>query len=210
MARSRAVEAVAAPAAARDPSVRELADMQLVARAQSSADAEAFAELVRRHQARVRGMLLRLCGGDGALADDLAQDVFLRAFRALPRFERRAEFGTWLYRIAYNVFLNHTTRTRRFDPISERTRQREPAPRASHPDRGDVRRDLERAIAQLPVPYRAAVVLYYLRDVSYAEMAEILGLPLGTVKTHLHRARARLREIMLGWDETDDLEEATP
>ncbi len=192
MARSRAIP-VAAPAA--EPQLRDLSDMVLVARAQRDGDEAAFTELVRRHHGRVRGMLLRLCGGDAALADDLAQDVFLRAFRALPRFERRAEFGTWLYRIAYNVFLNHTTRTRRHDPLGER--ESTPAPRRDAPDRGDVRRDVERAIAQLPVPYRAAVVLYYLRDVSYAEMAEILGLPLGTVKTHLFRARARLRQIRL-------------
>ncbi|RMG94629.1 MAG: sigma-70 family RNA polymerase sigma factor [Deltaproteobacteria bacterium] len=208
MARSRAI-ATAGPGLR--AGVRDVADMALVARAQQDADKEAFAELVRRHHGRIRNMLLRLCGGDAALADDLAQDVFLRAYRALPRFERRAEFGTWLYRIAYNVFLNHTTRTRRFDALGEHVERGRPAPASDEPDGGDVRRDVERAIAELPVHYRAVVVLYYLRDVSYPEMAEILGLPLGTIKTHLFRARARLREIMMAWDEKDGTaDEVTP
>ena len=177
-------------------------EAELVRRARTGKDPDAFAELVRRHEGRVRSLLLRLCGGDRALVDDLAQDVFLRAYRGLPGFAGRSAFGTWLYRIAYNIFLNHATRTRAHDALEPgATEAAEPLwdPGEDTPDRSDLRRDLDRAIATLPPAYRAAVVLYYLRGVSYADMAQILDLPLGTVKTHLHRARAALRGATCGW-----------
>jgi RNA polymerase sigma-70 factor (ECF subfamily) len=87
-----------------------LPELALVLRA-GRGDRIAFAELVRRHQGKVRALLLRLCG-DRSLADDLAQEVFLRAYRGLLGFEGRSSFGTWVYRISYNVYLNHRTRTR--------------------------------------------------------------------------------------------------
>ncbi len=191
---------VATPVARGRPQASEA---DLVRRARSGRDPEAFAELVRRHEGRVRSLLLRLCAGDRALVDDLAQEVFLRAYRGLPGFAGRSAFGTWLYRIAYNLFLNHTTRTRAHDPLEAPASEGAAPmwdPGDDTPERSDLRRDLDRAIAALPPPYRAAVVLYYLRGVSYADMAQILDLPLGTVKTHLHRARAALRASMGGWD----------
>lgn len=159
----------------------------------------AFAELVRRHQGKVRGLLLRLCN-DRTLADDLAQEVFLRAYRGLVGFEGRASFGTWLYRIGYNVYLNHRSRTKRWGSLPEDYDVAAAAPEDAHsPKRSDLRRDLRAAIETLPERYRAVVVLYYLQDVSYPEIAEILDLPLGTVKTHLHRAKKHLREQMGAW-----------
>jgi RNA polymerase sigma-70 factor (ECF subfamily) len=161
-------------------------------------DRTAFAELVRRHQAKVRALLLRLCG-DRSLADDLAQEVFMRAHRGLVGFEGRSSFGTWVYRISYNVYLNHRTRTRSFAALPEDYDVRAAAPDdALSAPRADLRRDLEAAIAELPERYRAVIVLYYLQEVSYPEIAEILELPLGTVKTHLHRAKRLLRRHMGG------------
>ncbi len=156
----------------------------------------AFAELVRRHQGRVRGLLLRLAK-DRVLADDLAQEVFLRAYRGLVGFQNRSAFGTWLYRIAYNAYLNNRTRVRRFCELPEDYVAGAVAPesRMSAP-RSDLRRDLSAAIETLPERYRAVVVLYYLEEVSYPEIADILSVPLGTVKTHLHRAKKLLRERM--------------
>jgi RNA polymerase sigma-70 factor (ECF subfamily) len=175
-------------------------DDALVERARDEADTAAFAELVRRHQGRVRGLLLRLTG-DRALADDLAQDVFLRAYRGLAGFEGRARFSTWLYRIGYNVYLNHRTRTRDPAPLPDAFEACTAAPEGRGSARGsDLRRDLEGAVARLPERYRSVITLYYLEDVSYPEIAEILELPLGTVKTHLHRAKRMLRERLIGWD----------
>ncbi len=167
-------------------------DAQLVRRA-AAGSRPAFAELVRRHQGKIRGLLLRLCG-DRTLADDLAQEVFLRAYRGLCGFEGRASFGTWLYRISYNAYLNHSTRVRKFSSLPEGYDTATAAPEDSlSAPRSDMRRDLEGAVAELPERYRGVVVLYYLQDLSYPEIAEILEVPLGTVKTHLHRAKRLLR-----------------
>lgn len=175
----------------------EMAESMLVTRA-GRGDRVAFAELVRRHQGKVRALLMRLAG-DRSLADDLAQEVFLRAYRGLVGFEGRSSFGTWVYRISYNVYLNHRTRTRSFAALPEDYDVRAAAPEdALSAPRADLRRDLEAAIAELPERYRAVIVLYYLQEVSYPEIAEILELPLGTVKTHLHRAKRLLRQHMGG------------
>jgi RNA polymerase sigma-70 factor (ECF subfamily) len=181
----------------------KLPEVVLVRRASRAGRGDArvaFAELLRRHQGKVRGLLLRLCG-DRTLADDLAQEVFLRAYRGLVGFEGRASFGTWVYRIAYNVYLNHRARVRRFLVLPDDYEAQAAAPEdSSSPPRTDLRRDLAAAIATLPDRYRAVVVLYYLQDVSYPEISEILELPLGTVKTHLYRAKRQLREQMHAWD----------
>ncbi len=177
--------------------LESLAEPALVGRA-GRGDRIAFAELVRRHQGKVRALLLRLAG-DRSLADDLAQEVFLRAYRGLVGFEGRSSFGTWLYRISYNVYLNHRTRSRSFAALPEDYDVRAAAPDdALSAPRADLRRDLGAAIEVLPDRYRAVIVLYYLQEVSYPEIAEILELPLGTVKTHLHRAKRLLRQQMGG------------
>ena len=182
----------------RGPSLLELDDEQLVERTCKDGDNQAFAELVRRHQGKVRGLLLRLTANP-TVSDDLAQEVFLRAYRALVGFEGRSRFSTWLYRIAYNVFLNHRTRTRELAALPAGFESQAAAPESElSPARLDLRRDLSAAIAALPERYRAVVTLHYLEDVSYPEIAEILDLPLGTVKTHLHRAKKMLRAQLSG------------
>lgn len=177
----------------------ELADDALVQAAGRADGEKAFGELLRRHQGKVRGLLLRLTS-DRNLADDLAQEVFLRAYRGLCGFEGRARFSTWLYRIAYNVYLNHRARVRELAALPENFEAGAMAPEtAMSANRSDMRKDLDAAIGALPERYRAVVMLYYLEDVSYPEIAEILELPLGTVKTHLHRAKRMLRDNLDGW-----------
>jgi RNA polymerase sigma-70 factor (ECF subfamily) len=181
------------------PSLAELTDEALVQESCRPGGERPFAELVRRHQGKVRGLLLRLTS-DRNLADDLAQEVFLRAYRGLVGFEGRARFSTWLYRIAYNVYLNHRARVRELAALPDNFETGAQAPETSMSvARADLRRDLDAAIATLPERYRAVVMLYYLEDVSYPEIAEILELPLGTVKTHLHRAKRMLRDQLDGW-----------
>lgn len=158
----------------------------------------AFGELVRRHQGKVRGLMLRL-SGDRTTADDLAQEVFLRAYRALGGFEGRSGFGTWVYRIGYNVFLNHHARVRRFHGLPLGYDDVAAAPDDVHsPRRAELRRDLAAVIAELPEQYRGVITLHYLQDVSYPAIARRLALPLGTVKTHLHRAKRILRARLQG------------
>ncbi|HET6582259.1 MAG TPA: sigma-70 family RNA polymerase sigma factor [Nannocystaceae bacterium] len=190
-----------------------VAEERLLVRRASAGETAAFAELVRRHQGKVRGLLLRLCG-DRTLADDLAQEVFLRAYRGLWGFEGRSSFGTWLYRISYNAYLNHSTRVRKWSSLPSAYDAETAAPDdALSPPRSDLRRDLEAAVATLPQRYRGVVVLYYLQDLSYPEIAEILEVPLGTVKTHLHRAKRILRARLHGWEldtPEGDVEEDEP
>jgi RNA polymerase sigma-70 factor, ECF subfamily len=191
------------------------AEEAVLVRRAAAGETPAFAELVRRHQGKVRGLLLRLCG-DRTLADDLAQEVFLRAYRGLWGFEGRSSFGTWLYRISYNAYLNHSTRVRKWSSLPTAYDAETAAPDdALSPPRADLRRDLEAAVATLPQRYRGVVVLYYLQDLSYPEIAEILDVPLGTVKTHLHRAKRLLRSRLHGWeldaaDDTSEGEEDAP
>lgn len=176
---------------------RALTDVALVERTRIQDDTQAFGELVRRHEGKVRALLMRLTRGNKSLADDLSQEVFLRAYRGLVGFEGRARFSTWLYRIGYNAYLNHRSRSRELASLPEGYESRVAAPESEQAlVRTDMRRDLEWAIAALPDRYRAVVTLYYLQDVSYPEIAEILSVPLGTVKTHLHRAKRMLRETL--------------
>ena len=179
-------------------SLVELDDEALVERAGNGGDNAAFAELVRRHQGKIRGLLLRLTG-NATLADDLAQEVFLRAYRGLVGFEGHSRFSTWIYRIAYNVFLNHRSRCKELAALPQGFESSAAAPDSElSPGRFDLRSDLAAAIVELPERYRVVVTLYYLEDVSYPEIAEILDLPLGTVKTHLHRAKKLLRDHLSG------------
>jgi RNA polymerase sigma-70 factor (ECF subfamily) len=162
----------------------------LAARA-ASGDAAAFARLVGLTQGRLRGFLLRLVRGDHALADDLAQETFLDAWRKLAQFRGTGRFSGWLYRIAWSRFLMHA-RTRR--PECEALDETMPAPDSGLPP-GE-RLDLEKAMAQISSAERAALTLCCALDFSHGEAADILGLPLGTVKSHIARGRDKLRALL--------------
>jgi RNA polymerase sigma-70 factor (ECF subfamily) len=177
-------------------------DTRLVAAAQAGSHA-AFAALVGRHGSRVRGLLFRLCG-DPVLTEDLAQEVFLRAYRGLAGFEARARLATWLHRIAVNLVLNHRARAPVVAALSDGGLELASAAPddALGPTRAVLRRDLGAAIAQLPQAYRRVVELHYARELGYAEIADALAMPLGTVKTNLRRAKAQLRGLLPEWSPT--------
>lgn len=162
----------------------------------SRRDPSTFGRLVRRERNRVRALMLRLCR-DGTLADDLTQETLLRAFRAFDRFEGRSRFSTWIYRIAYNVYLNHKTRSKVLHALPEDYEGMLAAPELpSGMRRCDMRKDVAWAVSGLDDRYRSVIVLYYFEDNSYPEIAEALDIPVGTVKTHLHRAKNLLRRRM--------------
>jgi RNA polymerase sigma factor (sigma-70 family) len=161
-----------------------VSDAELIVRVLQSDDRHAFAELVRRHQSDVRGLLRRLAG-NAALADDLAQETFLKAYRSLAQFRGGARFSSWLYRIAYNAFLAQARRAK-VEPEAP------PPPRDALLD-VDARHDLARALSELRPEERAALALTYGEEVTHEEAAEILDCPLGTLKTHVSRAKAKLR-----------------
>ena len=180
-----------------DPTERveaELADW--LARARQG-DRHAFARLVRAHQSRVRLQLRRLTRGDAALADDLAQETFVQAWLHLADFRGDARLATWLHRIALTRFLQHVRR-----PQLPTEWHDENPDDAGHDPRAveGLGRDVERALEALSEIQRLAVVHCFHLDLTHAEAAQVLGLPLGTLKSHLDRARSRLRGLLAAWN----------
>ena len=176
-----------------------LAEPVLLGRA-AGGDAAAFAELVKQNQSNVRNQLRRLVRGDLALADDLAQDVFVLAWSRLAEFRGESRFSTWLHRVAYRSFLMHL---RAAPPAAEalddaagglpavlgRDETRERA----------LRIDVERALDRLPEMQRLAIIHCFHLDLSHEEAASVLGLPLGTLKSHVARGKAALRDLLDAW-----------
>jgi RNA polymerase sigma-70 factor (ECF subfamily) len=157
----------------------------------------AFTHLVERHQSPVRALLRRLTRGDAALGDELAQETFLQAFRHLETFRADARFATWLHRIAYRAFLTHLRSRRDHEEFTEETHAGSVASAA----RGsDLRHDLELAMRHLSLPERATLSLCLGEGFTHEEAAEILALPLGSVKTHLLRGREKLRTLLAEWE----------
>ena len=178
-----------------------VSDAALIARVVVSDDRHAFSELVRRHQSAVRATLRRLTSGNSALADDLAQETFLLAYRNLKSFRQEARFSTWLYRIAYNAFLADARKMKEL-PMPEDVDAMPPAEGAV--TEGIARSatlaiDLERAMSVLSDAERAAIVQCYHNDLTHEEAAEVLGCPVGTVKTHILRAKEKLKARLGAW-----------
>ena len=169
------------------------AEQALVARARTG-DLRAFEALVRGAQSRVRRQLMRLVHGDAALADDLAQESFVQAWQQLSHFRGDARFATWLHRVAYTRFLMHTRR-RREEPLDEARAEALPAADTDHA----MRLDVNRAVDALPEHERVAIVHCFQLDLSHDEAAAVLGLPLGTLKSHVARGKARLRDALAAW-----------
>jgi RNA polymerase sigma-70 factor (ECF subfamily) len=187
-------------AAACGPTLDDASDAELVAAAATREDPEAFGELVRRHEPRIRALLMRLTRGDRVLSEDLAQEALLRAYRGLPGFEGRARFSTWVHRIAYYAFLNHRNRVPRHASLPEGFENMAEATLGElSPVQSDLRRDMAQALDTLPDRYREVVEMHFLRHVAYRDIAQRLDLPLGTVKTQLYRAKLMLRDKMDGW-----------
>lgn len=180
---------------------RDPDEERLIARAVAG-DQDAYRILVERYSDFVYTVALRVVGSEDD-AEDVAQEAFVRAHRALARFRGESKFSSWLYRITVNRALTHLKRRGRRPATVEMTS----SPRveaevrsqrcAEDPERqvlaDEFRARVREAVAKLPPRYRVAVTLFYLEERSYKEVVEILGVPMGTLKTHLHRARAMLR-----------------
>ncbi|HKI00584.1 MAG TPA: sigma-70 family RNA polymerase sigma factor [Thermoanaerobaculia bacterium] len=172
---------------------------------------DAYRELVKRFERPVYSLILRMVQ-DPASAEDLAQEVFVKAFRRLNTYDPQWKFSSWLFKIAHNSTIDHLRRgTPETVPLEAADDERgslgavladetveDPLAAA---ERRDLGRSLERAIALLRPEYRQAVLMFYAHGASYQEICEVTGLPLGTVKTNLHRARKELAQAMtsLGW-----------
>jgi RNA polymerase sigma-70 factor (ECF subfamily) len=181
-----------ADAMAASAGARHAAELDLIAAAQAG-DASAFRGIVERHHRLVAGLAYRL-SGDADLADDVAQETFVRAWRGLARFEPRrpGSLRSWLCRIAHNLTMD-ALRRRRSEPLtSERPDHGlSPFEAASRSETGAA---VRQAVLQLPDHLRAAIVLREYEEMSYAEIAAVLEIPIGTVMSRLHSARKRLAD----------------
>lgn len=177
-----------------------MTDPELIARVLVSDDHASFGELVRRHQSAVRHFLRHLSGGDAALADDLAQETFLQAWRSLARFAGQSSFPTWLLGIAHNHWRNARRRSRPVPLETEHLETLEPVP--SSVPLSDLKNDLARAMRSLDPEEQAALHLCYQQGLSHREIAAVLMWPLGTVKTHLNRGKDKLRPLLSSWNPT--------
>lgn len=158
-------------------------------------DPSAFEELVRAYQHRVYGIALRMLG-NAAEAEEIAQEAFLRAHRAIADFRGEAKLSTWLYAITSRLCLNRlASAARRHERSDEAALLAAPAPAdaAGALERGEVEAALRQAIAELPEERRIVVVLRDVEGLSYEEIADALGLEPGTVRSRLHRARMDLK-----------------
>ena len=178
------------------------ADRELVERA-ARGSRDAFDELVRRHQRAIVGLARALTHGS-ADAEDIAQEVFLRAWRSLSGFRGDSAFGTWLHRVAVNVVHSHTGRLSRLRrllrPHAATSDADDPIERAAAGtdlEAETVLRDaIDRALATLPEELRVAVTLRDVQGLDYREIAEILDLPIGTVESRIFRGRQRLKPLL--------------
>ena len=202
--RGAAVSTVTRQAQGAGPAMRSQrvdADKALVAAAQAG-DQDAVAALVHRYQARIFNFALAMTG-NAADAEDLAQETFIRAFRALHRFRGDSSFKNWLYRIAANAA--HTLRGARLRRSavwearleSEDVAERHLAAGGDDVERRAMRRQaIDRALAALPADLRTAVVLHDVEGLEYHEVAEAMDVPIGTVMSRIFRARRRLRPLL--------------
>ena len=171
-------------------------DQELIDRIQVEQDRNAFAELVRRHQSPIRGLLRKLSQGDEMLADDLAQETFIRAFKAIDRFQGKAKFSTWLYRIAYNQFISFTRKKRDLTSFEDTPVD---LPVAPNTDKISLKHDLKAAMNYLSPAEQTCIHLCYQIGMSRDEAAETLEMPVGTVKTHIMRGKNKLRDRLEAW-----------
>lgn len=178
-------------------------DSELIERARKG-DTTALNRLVERHYPRAFNLALRLTGNHED-AQDVVSEAFIRVWRALPRFEGHSRFTTWLYAVVKNVFLDHYKRERLrahcslealVNPEGESLAPQIPDPHPGpqeHVEELDVRKRVWGAVQRLPEPYRMMIVLYHFQNLEYEEIARILEMPVGTVKSRMHRARMVLK-----------------
>ncbi len=193
----------------------ELSDEELVKLTQQGSRA-AYASLIDRHKTTVYNMAFRVVGKQED-AEEIAQDAFVRAFRALASFRQDAKFSTWLYRITMNVALTKARKSR-VDVVSidasldedEDTAPLQIADTMDNPEEQFSRKDFQdrvRAlISALPPKYSAVLTMYHMQDLSYEEISESLELPIGTVKAHLFRARNALKKLAIGAFDPEELQ----
>jgi RNA polymerase sigma-70 factor, ECF subfamily len=192
------------------PSVTEQDDMLLVA-ASKNGDQDAFALLVQRYQRRVFNLVYRMLQ-QYEEATEITQETFLAAWQGLPAFRGDARFPTWLYRIAYNCSLKQLELRKRDRALQVALEAEQVLEDADNENRANAEIDardrqalIQEHLTHLPAKYRIVLILRHLQDMTYEEMAEILTMPIGTIKTHLFRARNLLKERLQSLNREPDM-----
>jgi len=191
------------------PDLARISDQEVVERANAGAES-AYRELVRRYQRPVFSLIYRMVR-DRELAEDLTQETFVKVLNAIDRYRPEYKFSSWIFKIANNAAIDHLRR-RELDTLSLEggpdavTTDQIQATSLQLGDRGESPLDelearelgsqIETAIGRLRPEYRSCIMMRHVEGRTYDEIAEILDLPLGTVKTYIHRARAELRELL--------------
>jgi len=186
-------------------SFTEQEEANLVA-ASKKGNQDSFAQLVQQHQRRVFNLVFRMLQ-QYEEANEVTQETFLAAWQGLPSFRGDARFSTWLYRIAYNCALKQLEQRKRDRAIQVELQTEEMVASSTQEQRVDAEIEsrarqalVHEQLANLPAKYRIVLVLRHLQDMTYEEMAEILTMPIGTIKTHLFRARNLLKERLEMFD----------
>ena len=160
-------------------------------------DRLAFEQLYRSHCDRIYALCWRMCGGDRALAEDMVQEAFVRAWNKLHLFKGESKFGTWMHRLTVNVVLSdRRIRVKRLQREQEFSDDLERVLVGERDVMAGLRKDLEAAIAGLPERARTVLVLYDIEGYQHNEIAEMTGMAVGSSKAQLHRARKLVREIL--------------
>ena len=184
--------------------IRNLADGELVINAVAGRS-DGFEELVRRYQRPITSYVYRMLG-DYESSLDVTQEVFIKVYNSLTKYSSEYKFSTWLYRIAHNAAIDHMRRNS-MNALSIEAENSDgtyqlqiesqlPSPEQDH-ERGEWRIEIEAVVKCLPPIYRDLILLRHSREMSYDEIAEVTGLPLGTVKNRLFRAREMMRQVFV-------------
>jgi RNA polymerase sigma-70 factor (ECF subfamily) len=186
-------------------STAEQDDLQLIA-ASKGGDQDAFAQLVQRYQRRVFNLVYRMLQ-QYEEANETTQETFLAAWQGLPAFRGDARFATWLYRIAYNCSLKQLEQRKRDKALQVALEAEQDNAKLTDTemDVRDRQALVREHLSHLPAKYRIVLILRHLQDMTYEEMAEILTMPIGTIKTHLFRARNLLKERLQALDRESNM-----
>lgn len=171
-----------------------ISDQKLIERVVLYDDHYAYGQLIQKYQSPLRLFLRRMLQGDEALADDLAQDSFLKAYQKLSTLKVGAKFSPWLYSIAKNQFLQYKRKKRESYGWDEED--------FSHlPNQGHVKMDLEKAMLTLKPIERACLTMCYFEDLTHEDVSTILEIPLGTLKTHVAKGKEKLHFLLKSYKE---------
>ena len=171
----------------------QLNDIALVAQVVVFGNKRAFDTLVKKYQSPIRRFFLHQTLGDEELSDDLAQETFIKAYTHLTSLKNLSNFGTWLYRIAYNVFYDYIRTRKETSGLED---WEVDASYSTDPNNVGATMDIYRGLSTLKEKERACITLFYMEDLSIEKISDVTGLPTGTIKSYLSRGKTKLANFL--------------